>query len=396
MSELIPPELVTLILLRSQVDTLLRCRSVSKEWRSIIDDPDFITQHMNHSTNKSLFFKENFSGYLFQLDLDKLYGAGSIRFCDQPENSDNLYELVIGSCNGLLCKRSARNDGILIQNPHTRKHYSLSSFLPSNFMRKDGNGFGYDSVTGDYKIAMIVMDPLSRQLQSEIFICNVRTKVVHVIQLPYLVSTEGNFVGTLVNGTLHWLVNKYDGRSTANVIMGLDLGTEEFGEVAHPEFRRNESDGIKMFIGVLETWLCVFVEHYRVGIDVWVMKQYGVQESWTKLFTIPCDVLSSDSCESIAAVCFSKSGLEVLLEVDNSRLVWYDIERKKAVDIMIQGFESDLFETIICLRSLVPLDASVVGFDEEEPKQSHNSKQQNKTSKKKKDDFLSTGFKLKL
>ncbi|XP_055961550.1 F-box protein CPR1-like isoform X2 [Mercurialis annua] len=346
MSEPIPPELVTEILIRSQVDTLLRC---------------------------------------------SLHRSGSIQFRDQPKELCNTYELVVGSCNGLLCSTSLRTGVFSIQNPSTRKHYSFPSFLPSNCISKEGHGFGYDSVTGDYKVAAIVIVELLGIIQAQIFIGNVRTKACTVTQLPYMVSIRRDYMGVLVNGTLHWLVDTFydDGRSARHVIMGLDLETEEFQEVSHPG--RNESFDIDMYIGVLGTWLCVFVDHSKAGIDVWVMKEYRVQESWTKLFMIPFDVLSSNSCQ-IASLGFSKTGSEILLEVDCSRLVWYEIEGKKAVDITVQGLKNTPFMTVLCLRSLVPLDASVVGFDVDKLKQSQNSKQQ----KKKKDDFLSMGFKLKL
>ncbi|XP_050229371.1 F-box protein CPR1-like [Mercurialis annua] len=319
----------------------------------MIDDPDFISQHMNHSTktntNKSLFFKEVFSGNLYDLDLDSLHPCGPIQYRDLPEELSDRYKLVVGLCNGLLCNKSLRDNEFLIHNPSTRKHYSFPSFFPSNCTRQEGIGFGYDSVMCDYMIAMIVLvEPLGI-FQSQIFIGNVRTKSCIVIQLPYLVTREIDY----------WVF------FARNVLMGLDLVTEEFQQVP-----RNESDDIDMYIGVLETWLCVFVHDFKAGkpeIDVWVMKDYEAQESWTKLFTIPYDVLSGNNCQIAASLGISKTGLEVLLEVDCSRLVWYEIEGKKAVDITVQGFKNTPFVTLICLRSLVPLDASVVGFDEDEP-----------------------------
>lgn len=41
-----------------------------------------------------------------------------------------------------------------------------------------------------------------------------------------------------------------------------------------------------MNIGVLDGCLCVFAGVQDVGIDVWVMKEYGTKESWKKVFSI--------------------------------------------------------------------------------------------------------------
>ncbi|XP_059318650.1 F-box protein CPR1-like [Lycium ferocissimum] len=39
-------------------------------------------------------------------------------------------------------------------------------------------------------------------------------------------------------------------------------------------------------LGVLESDLCMFLDYEKTCADVWIMKDYGVKESWTKIYTI--------------------------------------------------------------------------------------------------------------
>ncbi|KAL9398137.1 hypothetical protein Peur_007098 [Populus x canadensis] len=65
---------------------------------------------------------------------------------------------------------------------------------------------------------------------------------------------------------------------------------------------------------VLGGCLCVCAHFENVGVDVWVMKGYGVEEL-------------------------------------GIRLVWYDKEKKRVVDFVIEGWKDGKFEAILCLNS---------------------------------------------
>ncbi|CAN1161947.1 hypothetical protein LINPERHAP1_LOCUS16754 [Linum perenne] len=54
MSDYISQEVLTNILQRlTDVNDLLRCRKVSKQWRTVIDSPEFITNHLQLSLTDS-------------------------------------------------------------------------------------------------------------------------------------------------------------------------------------------------------------------------------------------------------------------------------------------------------------------------------------------------------
>ncbi|GJU46687.1 ribonuclease H-like domain-containing protein [Tanacetum coccineum] len=71
-------------------------------------------------------------------------------------------------------------------------------------------------------------------------------------------------------------------------IVSFDLETEIYDEVLHPKY----DEGNKTLdLGVLGGWLCM-VCNYDTNhvVDVWVMKDYGEKDSWTKLVSIPYPV----------------------------------------------------------------------------------------------------------
>ncbi|XP_062012914.1 F-box/kelch-repeat protein At3g06240-like [Rosa rugosa] len=85
----------------------------------------------------------------------------------------------------------------------------------------------------------------------------------------------------VVNGAVHWLVSKVaDGTL---VIMSFLLVEEEVREIPLPPIPSTLSSRL----GVFRNWLCItLVSEWNAGEtfnEFWVMKEYGVRESWTKM-----------------------------------------------------------------------------------------------------------------
>ncbi|GMN36514.1 hypothetical protein TIFTF001_006094 [Ficus carica] len=73
----LPWEIIVDILFRLPVKDLLRYRSVAKSWCSLIDGPDFVKLHLDHSkeANSNLAAILSESNNLFWVDLDVLSDA---------------------------------------------------------------------------------------------------------------------------------------------------------------------------------------------------------------------------------------------------------------------------------------------------------------------------------
>jgi hypothetical protein len=66
-------------------------------------------------------------------------------------------------------------------------------------------------------------------------------------------------------------------------IVSLGLEKDSYQNLLLPD--KVEIDGSTL--GLLRDCLCIFTNSYEF-LDVWVLKDYGNQESWTKLYHIPC------------------------------------------------------------------------------------------------------------
>ncbi|XP_074373997.1 F-box protein CPR1-like [Apium graveolens] len=88
--------------------------------------------------------------------------------------------------------------------------------------------------------------------------------------------------GIFMAGALHWIAIKTLGSESCLLI--LDLGVKNYREVQMPKVEnKNVND---MCIVRFEKSLSVLEYHHHVRIDVWVMNNYGVANSWCKLSTV--------------------------------------------------------------------------------------------------------------
>ncbi|OVA01217.1 Profilin [Macleaya cordata] len=245
-------------------------------------------------------------------------------------------------------------DIICLWNPST-KEYKVIPSTPIEHPRGSGilhsirYGFGYDSKIEDYKLVRIA-DFLAygHSYDSEVKIYTLGSNSWRRIQdIPYN-FTFGSKSGALVNGTLHWIANR---REASRLILSLDIRDETFREVPRPEYL---NDQFHITIGVLGGWLCILDQYLdTVGVEVWVMKDYGVRGSWTKLYTITLQTVIQ-SFQYLTLVQSLKNG--VILLKDNNALVLYDPKHERAGILKIPGIP-EWFEPVTYVESLVSLNS---------------------------------------
>jgi hypothetical protein len=85
--------------------------------------------------------------------------------------------------------------------------------------------------------------------------------------------------GIFASGTINWLV--FDNIFLFTIVT-LDL-EESYQMLPQPDLEGNGWTNI----GMLRDCLCIFYSSNDMFFYVWIMKEYGNRESWTKLYRLP-------------------------------------------------------------------------------------------------------------
>ncbi|KAK1371065.1 hypothetical protein POM88_037157 [Heracleum sosnowskyi] len=196
-------DLISEILVRVQVKSLLRFQSVCKTWLSLIKDPAFVKSQLRHATttetNQTLIIShyskpdEENRILLFHIDsreieVDLKYPYSRDEFKYVP------FSTVVGSANGIVCVAVdfINFKVIYLWNPATWQAKVISTF---RVVHDEALGFGYDVIDDDYKIVRVVMQPSFSEVYS------VKRNVWRKVPDPIDTPLEGDF-DVCVNGFL--------------------------------------------------------------------------------------------------------------------------------------------------------------------------------------------------
>ncbi|OVA01221.1 F-box domain [Macleaya cordata] len=402
----LPEDIIVDIFLRLPVKSILRFRCVCKPWCKLFSGPDFVKMHLKRGVEKNKFNLMIADGYLYLVDHDSLSSSltsssSSITKCDQVSEIDYPYKTrdyiveILGPCNGLLCIISDK-DVICIWNPSTKEYKELPTleqleFIPTNLSTtRITYGFGYNCNIEDYKLVRIetfyAPDPYGNS--SEVMVYSLRSNSWKSIQdIPYDPSYGGRQPGVLVNGALHWIATRWIGSKARKVVLvSFDIGDETFKEVPPPEhfknkkFHKNKLGSLRncLNVGVLGGCLCVLCHLYKViFVDVWVMKDYGVRESWTKLFTIVQEMVTRPFVFLSLVQTFDNG--EILLQKSDNALLLYDMKQGRSRILKIRHIRRS-FEVETYVESLV--SPNLCTYKKKLKKKNKNKKKNKKKNQK--------------
>ncbi|KAJ9553927.1 hypothetical protein OSB04_017972 [Centaurea solstitialis] len=321
--ENIPGELLSEILIRVPAKPLARMRSVSKPWNHLLSQPSFIKYHLHLSLHNKkdeillvllsgnyddLFSITTHSSQSPRLELPDFIKPPAI----PPSANDNL--TFFGSVNGLICYGFRTPSDFIIQiwNPSLSAVLTLPPFNAlDGFIFNDSTyelhfRFGYDPKTDDYKLVKLmsftlppVNDPgMTYFVQAK----RCFTRVVNDVEEVEVYSMRNGSWKLIENrlplhvreivdeevvcvdgqdGILHWFgIVSENGWLSMQTIVTFDLSVESFGEICLPNSVIGRYwDGLGVYGGKL----CVMSFNKRRDCEVWVMDDYGVAESWTKI-----------------------------------------------------------------------------------------------------------------
>jgi F-box interacting protein len=273
---------------------------------------------------------------------------------EYPQN--NVEYSIVGSCNGILCVAHQYTSFIQLWNPSIRKVKELPPFEePPYPSYRHTYGFGYDFVTDSYKVVVISFYHLPNDRvndKTEVKVNTLGTNFWKNMQefpfgMPDCIAS-GKFVG----GTINWLASEHWHQSPC-FIVSLDLGKESFRKVSLPDYY-GEIDESLLFLSVLRDSLCLMYGH-----EVWIMKEYGNEDSWTKLFTVSYMRDPSKSYYLTKAVYMFEDG-QVLFEFSKDGLlnmIVHDprigtIKNIKFQDKSVYNSPFDSYP-VVCIESLI-------------------------------------------
>ncbi|RVW69520.1 F-box protein CPR1 [Vitis vinifera] len=252
MAEL-PLHIIENILLRLPVKSLIRSRCVCKAWRTLISHPHFVKSHLRLPQTQA-----------------------RTQFCtlNYGEPGDNYY-LVVGAstkdCEAFSDDNVDLANKIVLWNPSTRQ----CNQLPPNPNVLDFlgcHGFGYDSFADDYKVFVVSM--LNPNFETVVDVFSLKSNKWKRIQEKHH-TRAARMCATVLHGALHWVA--YDPILGFDTIMAFDFEKERFREMAIP---REEEE---LYVKLRVVGGCLCVHGSKDPSKMWVMKEYGVDTSWSKM-----------------------------------------------------------------------------------------------------------------
>ncbi|KAL7097190.1 hypothetical protein ACP275_10G128100 [Erythranthe tilingii] len=346
----IPSDLYHNILRRVPTDSLLRFRTVCKEWRRLIDDPSFIRSHTNNQLSSATLLIRNSDGTrLYSLSLDSLdYNNDAHQVLDvipvqtlYRKGVPRIPELPVASCNGLMLLSEPYIEKTwLVWNPLTRELHKLPE-PDIKYPRLVGSGIGYDSASDDYKVVRVDRLYLGNESVYQTRVYSLKTKSWKVIEdCPRHFPVPNPNASVFLNGVIYWRSYEF--------VIALDLETEHYHKLPLPPCLGNP---FETHLDALGGFL-VLSEYYSMKrIDEWVMKDY----EWVKLFSFG-GVYGSGFMWNLRPVAYLKSKGQLFLQHDKGFFM-LDMQKNFAKKFTIDGLP-DNFSSQFFPRSLFRLDES--------------------------------------
>ncbi|KAM5582685.1 F-box/kelch-repeat protein [Rosa sericea] len=354
-------DVIVKILCRLPVKSLIRFTCVSKRWRSIIiSDPQFGKSHLQVASQQGTLCRKVLISiyptiktipgqipYPFEDDMpwlpsrfQSLEGYSSVSNLTFPLEEKS--QRVMASCNGLVLLGESYKSyfkNLSIWNPSTgffRKIPSPSfgcEMTKSTEKKKDRNflyyGFGQVSATDDYKLVFV---KTALGDFDDVHVFSVRANVWKVIISPFSLAGWNDGRGTLSNGAIHWVNYPIDGKMDPTMV-AFDLAEDKFRQVPFPVFDQSEDDMDVRFLksqvllgGCLGVWSRDILDRS----EIWVMREYGVPESWVKLSRFSRDDLPDGFTSCRWEPSFVTEGGTVMIKrLDKKELVWIECRQEE-------------------------------------------------------------------
>ncbi|KAK4595746.1 hypothetical protein RGQ29_014012 [Quercus rubra] len=315
-NEVLPEDLIIQILLWLPVVSLLRFKCVCKSWYALINGQNFINKHLLHNqttSNKnrnSRFLliqrQKSSNDHVFsKLQYESLEILSTEAVPSQYSGIPNHAAInIVSSINGLVClDLNVRGLDIVLWNPATNETKVVPksgiSYPQGRALSRD-IGFGFDFKTNDYKVVNLlkIFDPdpelyfydINFFYAAEVYCLSTGSwRTVSTSAPGYFIDCS--YYRTYTKGMFSWSASIGDDPDFFPGILSFDMSNEVFLTTTLPDGDLEDPNG---------TWRIFFVHNELVSLVtfgkdrerlencfyIWSLLEFGVKESWTKLFTI--------------------------------------------------------------------------------------------------------------
>ncbi|MCD7445959.1 hypothetical protein HAX54_024663 [Datura stramonium] len=283
-----PREIMSNILSRLPVKTLLRFRCVCKQWRKLISKPNFIAAHFRHSSSLQRAGSSIIIGSRHDETSDhvlSLYNPPeSVVELDNPFPCffPNMY--IVGPCNGIVCLFSPPwGELITLWNPAMRQSrmVQLSETLPLQGVHfLVSVGMAFDSQENDLLILRIFCVGLTYAVPNHVEMYSTKTLRWKKLKNEMVFHIVEYTCNVIVKGVPYWLVCMTDKFGTRAVFLRFDVGKLVFEKL--PSIGRHKKH---QYLVDLEDSLCMldWDQKDNCHMDVWVMDD---EAGWSKKYNV--------------------------------------------------------------------------------------------------------------
>ncbi|XP_050208854.1 F-box protein CPR1-like isoform X1 [Mercurialis annua] len=335
MMEILQDELIAEILKRVPNQDLLQCTEVCKSWYYLLKSSFFIFQtHLPHvqasNSNPHLVilchvWPENGYGMSFHDDNTEEFIE-----CELPAHFYSMSKSSLySSCNGLLL--FLRDSDYILRNPSISRSLTLPK--PKLNHGEEFCGLGFDSTTNDFKVLRLLCgcEKPRPVVQAEVYSVNAGSwkNISHITpkyEIPYHILFKPQCI-PFVNGALHLIA--YDGRGDKGIslVLVFDVKHEIFREILLPRCLQKAPSDMLFVIAYGQSIAVVHIYDTAIRNDVWVMKEYGVYDSWTNL-----GKLQNETDKSSVAMFLRKNG-QLMIDSGFGEIFSFDFATQTFVDL---------------------------------------------------------------
>ncbi|CAN8237262.1 unnamed protein product [Cochlearia groenlandica] len=353
-------DLVVEILKKVPTKSLVKFRSVSKQWSCIIGSrKDLIDSIITRSLAQPL---HKLPLFIFHHSLRRSFFTVSHVYSQSTKHAVSLTPRILHNSfewfdyqyvRGLICCSSEFSHLVVIYNPTTMQCFTLPAIKssPVNTSRKSYCYFGYDPVMNQYKALDIIVDRKQRTQTCYVFTLGQGKSWREIQSIEDKLFQRIKFV--CIDGTIYFGVDSVTQQHQV-LLMSFNVRYERFDYVWAPEtMLRTMLNPIpyerQTLVNHLGKLGCICFS----GKDtyIWIMDNAEKQE-WSKvIFCLPIFPLGilGFGVHKFTGVTPTGEFFVTLLELDESFYVYYyDMKRNSFRRLQVQGTTPDQFKHPSC------------------------------------------------